>query len=691
MRIASDIGGTFTDLVYLDERTGQLGFAKASTTPDDFSQGVLETIEKAQLNATGDDFFVHGSTVVINALTERRGARTGLITTAGFRDVLEIGRANRSDIYNLTYRKPEPFVPRYLRLEVPERVNYKGDVLVPLDEAKLIQAVRQLMAEGVEAIAICFLHSYANPKHEQRAAELARREAPGMSVTASFEVTREWREYERTNTIVLNAYVQPATTHYLTNLEHELTRRGLSATALHVMQSNGGIVGFGKAKRTPIRMIESGPVAGVIGAVAIGKLAGENNIISLDIGGTTAKSSLIQGGVIRTTNDYKIEQTPGSPGYPMMVPVVDIVEIGAGGGSIAWLDNAGALKVGPRSAGAVPGPACYGRGGSEPTVTDANLLAGRINPDYFLGGDIPIEVEAARRAMRSFADPFDLTEDAAALGIIRLANASMDNLLRLVSVRRGLDPRDFTLIAFGGGGSMHATELARGLHIAKVIVPVGPGHFSAWGMLATDLRVDLVRTRIVRTDQIDSDSVMVMMTELEESACDSLAREGIDQRQVVTQHFADMRYRGQEHTVKVPLPAGPLHPESLAEITARFHQLHEQHYAFRLESSAIEFVNFHLTAFGMVDKPKPGAIARAGDAMPTAKGIRPVHFDRLGWEESRIYERDRLGAGAHVEGPAIVEEPAASTVLFPGDRLVVDDYGNLIIAVGGIDGNEQPG
>lgn len=686
MRIASDIGGTFTDLVYLDERTGQLGFAKASTTPDDFSRGVLETIDKAQVAAVGDDFFVHGSTVVINALTERHGARTGLITTAGFRDVLEIGRANRSDIYNLTFRKPEPFVPRYLRFEVPERVNYKGEVLVPLDETMLTQAVRQLRAEGVGAIAICFLHSYANPMHEQRAAELARREAPEISVTASFEVTREWREYERTNTVVLNAYVQPTTTHYLANLERDLAGHGLSAKTLHVMQSNGGIASFAQAKRTPVRMVESGPVAGVIGAVAIGKLAGVDNIISLDIGGTTAKSSLIQGGVIRTTNEYKIEKTPSSPGYPIMVPVVDIVEIGAGGGSIAWLDKGGALKVGPHSAGAVPGPACYGRGGTQPTVTDANLLVGRINPDYFLGGEIPLDVDAARCAMRSIADPFDLSEDVAALGIIRLANASMDNLLRLVSVRRGLDPRDFTLIAFGGGGSMHATELARGLHIAKVIIPVGPGHFSAWGMLATDLRVDLIRTRIVRTDHIDAIGLMEMMTELEETACETLVGEGVDARQIVTQRFADMRYRGQEHTVKVPLPSGTLHAEPLFEITERFHELHEQRYTFRLDGSAIEFVNFHLTAVGMVDKPPPSTIPGIRDATPPPKGVRPVLFDGLGWCDSRIYERGRLSAGAYMEGPAIIEEPAASTLLFPGDQLVVDDYGNLTIDVGGIQG-----
>ncbi len=683
MRIATDIGGTFTDLVYYDEQSGELGLAKASTTPDDFARGVLETIVKAKLEARRTRFFVHGTTVVINALTERKGARIGLITTKGFRDILEIGRANRPDIYNLYFRKPEPFIPRYLRLEVPERINYKGEVLHPLDEEAVRCAVQQLKREGVEGIAICFLHSYINPAHEQRAAEIAREEAPDLTVTASYEITREWREYERTSTTVLNAYVQPITTRYLESLQASLEQLGVPQSTLHVMKSNGGIATFEQGKAIPIWLVESGPVAGVIGAVAVGRLLGEENIISLDIGGTTAKSSLVQRGVVRTTNEYKIEWTPTSPGYPVMVPVVDIVEIGAGGGSIAWIDKAGALKVGPQSAGAVPGPACYGKGGTEPTVTDANLLAGRINPAYFLGGEIRLDVEAARRAVRKIADPFELSEDDASLGIIRLANASMDNLLQLVSVRRGFDPREFSLVAFGGAGPMHASALARGLHIRRVIIPVAPAHFSAWGMLMSDLRTDLVRTRIIRTDRVDVTDLMEILSELEHEAIAHLEREGIDPNRIIAQRFADMRYLGQEHTVKVPLPAGTLTPESLPEIEARFHELHEQYYTFRLDNSAIEFVNFHLTAFGTVEKPVPRLIS-AGTAEPrdAYKGRRLVNFDELGWHETAIYERSQLGAGTSLEGPAIVEEPAASTVLYPGDRLTVDDYGNLIIEVG---------
>jgi N-methylhydantoinase A len=690
MRVASDIGGTFTDLVYHDERSGELGLAKTSSTPDDFARGVLDGIEKADLPVDQTNFFAHGSTIVINALTERTGARTGLITTRGFRDVLEIGRANRPDMFNFSFRKPVPIVPRHLRVEVPERVNYKGEILEPLDEEQVRQAVRYLKDEGVEAIAICFLHSYANPTHEQRAVEIAREEAPTLSITGSSEVTRQWREYERTSTVVLNAYVQPIASRYLASLEQDLVQRGMPGNTLHVMQSNGGIATFEQGKATPIRLVESGPVAGVVGAIAVGHMAGEENIISLDIGGTTAKASLVQHGEVITTTEYKIEQTPTFSGYPIMAPVVDIVEIGAGGGSIAWIDKAGALKVGPQSAGAVPGPACYGKGGTEPTVTDANLLTGRINPEYFLGGEIKVDIEAAREAMRKVAKPFGLTEAEASLGVIRLANSNMDNLLRIVSVRRGFDPRDFALVAFGGGGSMHATALARRLHIKKVIVPVATAVFSALGMLMTELRVDFIQTAITRTDRIAMADLMAILTKLEAEGFDALqqgrpatpAQGAIERERVVIQRFADMRYLGQEHTVKVPLPGGIWDGASLQEIERRFHDLHEQHYTFRL-NSPIEFVNFHVTALGVVEKPSLQELQPDGQSPKQAlKGHREVDFDELGWHKSALYERSHLGAGAQVEGPAVVEEPAASTVLFPGDRLSVDMYGNLTIDVG---------
>lgn len=680
MRVATDIGGTFTDLVYLDEQSGRVGTAKTDTTPPNFEQGVLDVLRKADLNLGTIRFFVHGTTVIINALTERKGAKTGLITTKGFRDVLEIGRANRPDIYNLYFTKPQPFIPRYLRKEVSERVNYKGEVLTPLNEEEVEQVVEELRREGVEAIAVCFLHSYANPAQEVRCGELIRKLWPEVFVTLSHEVTREWREYERTSTAVLNSYVKPTATRYLDRLEQELRGGGVPGS-LYIMRSNGGTATFEAAKRSPIAIVESGPVAGVLGAKALGDLLGESNLISFDMGGTTAKCSLIEGGQVKVTTEYRIDQTRTSPGYPIKIPVVDIVEIGAGGGSIAWLDSVGALHVGPQSAGAVPGPASYGRGGTEPTVTDANVLTGRINPEYFLGGEIPLDVEKARQAMTSIAEPLGVSVEEAALGVIRLANANMVNALKLISLYRGYDPRDFTLVAFGGAGPMHAAELAAELNVKRVLIPVNPAVFSAWGMLMTDLRYDMVQTRIARTDQIDPGEVIQLWQQLEEEARSHFAQEGVSEERLVFHRYADMRYAGQEHTVKVPFPDGEVTAETLREVEARFHGLHEQYYTFRLPSP-IEFVNFHLTAFGTVEKPQiPKLNAGGTSAEGALKGKRVVQLGPAARSEVPIYERAGLGPRTEILGPAIVEEPDSTIVVFPDQRLTVDEYGNLLIEV----------
>jgi N-methylhydantoinase A len=680
MRVASDIGGTFTDLVYLDERSGEVATAKADTTPPGFEQGVMDTLGRAGIDGAEVDFFVHGTTVIINALTERKGAMTGLITTKGFRDVLEIQRANRPDLYNLKYTKPEPFVPRYLRLEARERMSNTGEVLTLLDEDDVAAAAHMLREDGVEAIAICFLHSYSNPSHEQRAAEIIRKECPDVFVTASHEITREWREYERTSTAVLNSYVQPVADRYLNSVQGKLEGFGVKGMK-YVMQSSGGTATFDAGRAAPIAMVESGPVAGVLGAAAIGAILGEENIISLDIGGTTAKCSLVDSGEVAVTTEYKLGWTRTFAGFPVRIPVVDIVEIGAGGGSIAWLDDAGAMHVGPQSAGAMPGPACYGRGGDDPTLTDANLIAGRINPDYFLGGEISLGVERARTAMGKVARSFDAGIEQVALGAIRLANGNMVNALKLVSVHRGYDPRDFVLVAFGGGGPMHATALARELHIGRVLIPPEPAVFSAWGMLMTDLRFDLLRTRIGSSDVVEGSELDEIWEELEHHARHHFAREGVEAGRVVFQRFVDMRYAGQEHTVKVPFPPGKVTDIELDEVREAFHNLHEQTYTFRLETAS-EFVNFHLTALGTVDKPTLPELERSLDSSTAVKGKRDVDFDEMGRAEATIYERGRLGSGAVVEGPAIIEEPPSTTVLFPGDRLEVDRYGNLIIQIG---------
>ena len=678
MRVASDIGGTFTDLIYLDEVTGEIGMSKASTTPHNFAVGVEDTLEKSGINVADTTFFVHGSTIIINALTERKGVKTGLITTKGFRDVLAITRANRPDIYNMYYAKPEPFVPRYLRLEVRGRVNYKGEELEPLNEDDVCRAVESFKKEGVEAIAVCFLHSYANRDHEACCGALLREMVPGIPVTLSHEICQEWREYERTNTTVLNAYVQPIAVHYLNTLEKDLGEMGMGPVG-HIMQSNGGIATFEMARQAPIRTCESGPVAGVIGAAVIGDLLGEPNIISLDIGGTTVKSSLVENSVPKITTDYKIEYRRDWEGYPIKVPTVDIVEIGAGGGSIAWIDKAGSLRVGPVSAGAVPGPACYDAGGEKPTVTDANLVVGRINPDYFLGGEIKVSMDKARESMQEIAGFLDMSIEEAAMGVIRLADANMVNALKLVSVRRGYDPREFTMVAFGGGGSMHAAALARELRVKRILVPTEPAVFSAWGMLMTDLRNDYIRTLVVRTDQIEPAELSSIYAQMERQAAEELAAEKVEEDQMVFQRFADMRYMGQEHTVKVPIPGDQLTEKEMPEINERFHQLHDHAYTFRLESP-VELVNFHLTALGQVEKPKITRLNK--DAARTVeeayKGDRQVIFDE-GFMTTPTYERDLLRVGATLSGPMIVEEPAASTVVFPDQILTVDEHGFLHI------------
>ena len=678
MRVASDIGGTFTDLVYLEETTGKMGVGKASTTTKNFAEGVVETINRAELKVSDTSFFVHGSTIVINALTERKGAKTGLITTKGFRDVLEITRANRPDLYNMYYTKPKPFVPRQFRLEVTERVNYKGEELIPLNEEEVKEAVEYFKKEKIETIAVCFLHSYANPDHERRCGEILRSLIPDIPVTLSCEITQEWREYERTNTVVLNSYILPTTRHYLDNLEKNLSQMGMRKV-YHVMQSNGGTATFEVGKRAPIYMVESGPVGGVIGTAVIGKLIGEENTISLDVGGTTAKTSLVEGGNPRITTEYKIEWRRDFAGYPILAPTIDIVEIGAGGGSIAWVDGAGALRVGPLSAGADPGPASYGWGGDKPTVTDANVLAGRINPDYFLGGEIPLKVDLAEEAMKPIAEFFGISIEQAAMGVIRLADSNMVNALKLVSVRRGYDPRDFVFVAFGGGGAMHAGALARELRVKKTVIPVNPAVFSAWGMLMTDLRQDFIRTLIRRTDLVDPGEITSLFNEMEELAMDLMQEQHIPQERIKFARYADMRYLGQEHTVKVPIPVKNIEAGDIPGINERFHNLHEQAYTFRLETQ-VELVNYHLIAFGVVDKPEMMKLNGDNLTLEAAKkSERRVNFDELGFHVCSIYERDLLPVDHVVQGPMVIEEPASTTVVFPDQEVRRNEYGFLEI------------
>ena len=676
MRIATDIGGTFTDIVYIDGE-GAIHVNKSHTTPPNFEQGVMDVIAKCNIDPAAVKDLTHGTTVVINALTERKGAKTGLITTRGFRDILEIGRGNRPDLFNFNFKKPEPFVPRYLRLEVSERMDYLGNEHEPLNEDDVRACLETFRKEGVEAIAVVYLHAYVNPAHEIRTKELIHQLWPEVMVTASHEVSKEWREYERESTAVLNSYVMPTAKAYVDRLYQELEKTGITCPK-YIMQSNGGTTTFEKAKETPINMVESGPVAGIYGAAMLGKMLGEDKVIAFDIGGTTAKCSLVDGGEVKTTTEYKIEKTDRWPGYPIKVPVVDIVEIGNGGGSIAWVDSTHSLRVGPQSAGALPGPVAYGKGGTQPTTTDANLVIGRLSPKNF---DMDVDMDKVRSAIQEqIGNPFGLNAEDAALGIIRVANSNMLNALKLVSVRKGYDPRDFALVAFGGGGPMHAAALAKELNIRKVIVPNAASVFSAWGMLMTDIRHDFIQTRITSFSTAPMEELNAMWTELMAEARAVFAQEGVSEEQAVFTYIADMRYMGQEHTVQVQTPAVPWQEADRAEIMARFHRTHEHFYTFSLPDTPAEIVNLHLVAYGRLHKPELREIApHEGDIGSALKETRRVFFSGDGWLETPIYDRAKLGAGARAEGPLVVEEPTTATVVCPGQSLSVDKFGNLVV------------
>ncbi len=684
IRVATDVGGTFTDLVSLavDPATGaqSVHIAKADTTPPDFEQGVLAVLRKADIRLEDVDFLAHGTTVVINAVTERKGARVGLITTEGFRDVLEIARGNRPDFFNLHYRKPPPFVPRHLRRELPGRISFKGEELVPLDLAPLPAILDEFRAAGVQAIAVCFLHAYAEPDHEARTVAAIRRLWPEVSVVASYQITREWREYERTNTTVLSAYVQPAAARYLGRLKGEIAAAGFGGR-FYVMQSNCGVETLEAVAETPITMIESGPASGVWGAAALGRLIGEANVLALDIGGTTAKCALIEDGQVKLSSDYWIERTRVSSGYPIMVPVIDLVEIGNGGGSIAWLDGLGKLHVGPQSAGAVPGPAAYGRGGRDATTTDANLALGRINRDYFCGGEIAADMAAADRALDALAAPLGMSRAEVARGIVRIANNNMVNALKLVSLNRGYDPRDFTMIAFGGGGGMHAAALAAELGVRKVVIPAAASVFCAWGMLMSDLRRDYVVTRVLDFTPDNAAAVTAVIEATRQRALATFAAERVPAEQVRFLIYARLRYQNQEHSVEVPMPDATIDSGSVAAATARFHEIYQRHYTYRLDVP-VEFVGLHLVASAEVGKLAPVARQPTGLApADVMKGRRAVDFAVEGIHEAAIYDGDRLEPGMHFAGPAVIEQPGATTVVHPGQRVTIDRYGNFHIDI----------
>ncbi len=691
-RLGIDIGGTFTDATLVNETTGEIRVGKVPSTPEAPSVGFMEATDRmlreALVAPNEVEYVVHGTTVATNAIIEKKVAPTGFITTDGFRDLLEIQRQIRPTLYDLQFEKPRPLVPRYLCFGIPERLDAQGRVLTPLDENALVDAVEQLKRENVTAVAVCFLHSYINPTHEKRAGEILQEVFPDAIVSLSSEVAPEFREYFRASTTVINACIRPIVAHYLQSIENRLREKGIAAELL-VMQSSGGVFTFASASEKPVFMVESGPAAGVIAATYLGTALGHPDVISFDMGGTTAKAGLVQSGTPRVTKEYEVGTAAKSgvgasrgAGYPIRTPVIDLVEIGAGGGSIAWVDSGGILRVGPQSAGADPGPVCYGKGGKEPTITDANLVLGRLNPSYFLGGEIKLEVQAARKAIyEKCAQPLGMDVVETAHGIVEIANTAMTNALRLVSVQRGYDPRDFVLVAFGGAGPVHANRLAIEVQIPRTVIPMSPGTTSAMGLLVTNLKHDYSKTLIQRVDQVDAEMAAKIYRELEVDGRESLEREGMNPEKITFLHQVDMRYVGQSYELTIPLPGGRLGAVEVASVLAQFHREHDRAYGYSAPNEPVEFVNLRLSAIGKINKPQLREIS-AGDSPLSAaqKSTRSVYFDeRKDFVECPIYDRYRLNAGSMLEGPAIVEEIDATTVIHPGYETLVDKFGNLIL------------
>ena len=683
IRLAADIGGTFTDIAAFDERTGRLLWGKALSTPARLVDGISHGVEKAGALFEGAEAFLHGSTIAINTMLERTGAKTALLTTEGFRDVYEIGRINRPDAYNLYFRKHVPLVERALRLEVRERITAEGEIRVALDEASVHAACDRLEAAGVAAVAIMFLHSYVNPAHETRTREIVHQRLPRAFVTASHELSREYREFERCSTAVANAYIGPVVSEYVRGIDEHLDRSGFRGSFL-LVQSTGGLYESHQARTECVRMLESGPAAGVIGAQALCSALGLADAVAFDMGGTTAKAGVIYRGKALTTGAALIGGY--NQALPVQIPMMDIFEVGTGGGSIAAVDASGALKVGPQSAGADPGPACYALGGTRATVTDANLVLGRLGAGRFLSGEMKLDARAAARAIREHvAEPLGLDLIRAADGILRIAATAMSYAVKAVSTERGLDAAAFALIAYGGAGPLHASAIAREIGMQRIIVPRAPGHFCAFGMLFSDLRYDFVRTWFTRLADVSFDAIETVYESLIADGKKALQASGVRTEAFAAARAADMRYVGQEHPVTVELPAEVFRRRNRDALKRRFDEEHLQRYGTCAPEEPAEIVSLRATVTGAMKKPRLERIPRGGRSPLSSahRGKRGVYFAELGKSVATpTYAREGLCAGNRIAGPALVEEHASTTVLLPGDRLRVDEFGNLVIEVG---------
>ena len=683
LRIAADIGGTFTDVAAFDEATGELRLGKTLTTPRRLVDGIAGGVAKANARFADANIFLHGSTIAINTLLERSGAKTALITTEGFRDVYEIGRINRPDAYNLFFQKHDPLVERALRFEVSERLLADGTVHIPLDRARVSALASNLAALGVESVAIMFLHCYRNPEHEREVKEFLELNYPDLFVSASHELSQEYREFERCSTVVANAYIGPRVRQYLTEMETHLKGAGFDGSLL-IVQSTGGLYEVAQARNQCVRMLESGPAAGVIGTKALCRELGISHAIAFDMGGTTAKAGVIYNGEVLTTGAALIG------GYeralPIQIAMIDIFEVSAGGGSIAQVDETGALRVGPQSAGADPGPACYALGGTKATITDANVVLGRLGPDRFLGGEMKLDMAAATDALRkNIAEPLGKSVTDAAEGILRVAITKMSYAVKGVTTERGLDAGSFALFAYGGAGPLHATAVARELGIRKVVIPQAAGVFSSFGMLFSDLRYDFVRTRLMRLDAAKFDDMNAVFAELETEGRAAVTEASKTTHDISIRRAVDMRYVGQEHAVTVDVPLDVFEAQDRQAIKRLFDDTHELRYGTCAPEEAAEVVSLRTTVTGVMKHPPIRRVAE-GDGSPAraATGMRKAYFDgEQSGIETPTFDRMRLYAGNKIRGPAFIEEHASTTVLLTGDHMTVDQLGNLVITIGG--------
>ena len=686
-RAGIDIGGTFTDLVLIDDASGERAIGKVLTTPDDPSeaveQGLRGLLEREDVDASQLKTIIHGTTLVTNALIERRGTATALLTTEGFRDAVAIGTEHRYDMYDIFLEKPEPLVPRSLRYGVRERVLDDGSVLRDLDEEQVRAIAGELLELGIGAVAVSFLHGYRNPVHEQRVAEILAGEAPGVTVSLSSEVSPEIREYERTSTTIANVYVRPLVERYLQRLEERLRRLGFDGS-FYVMLSNGGTASVETACRFPVRLLESGPAAGALAAAFYGEEAGFSDVLSFDMGGTTAKACLIDGGEPQTSTDFEVARVyrfkKGS-GLPVKTSVIEMIEIGAGGGSIARVGPLGLPKIGPESAGADPGPACYGRGGEEPTVTDADLLLGYLDPDFFLGGRMHLDYRAAEKALRKISDALGVDPVKAAWGVHQVVDENMANAARVHAVERGKDPRKYLLLAFGGAGPVHAHRVARALGVPGFVAPLGAGTASAFGFLCAPLSFDLARSLYGRLDELDWDAANAALAEMEEEGRELLRASQVADEDVLVRRLGEMRYVGQGHEVGVKLPEGTLGPDDVGGISAGYRDEYRRLYGREGPDVPLEAITWRVE----VSAPRPEILQEETGGDPRAldearKGKREIYLpEKDGFAAVPVYDRYRLDPGAAFDGPAVVEERESTVIVGPDSRAEVDEWRNLIV------------